>query len=203
MNNKAHLTLLLLATLGSLSACTTMGNTANNNAAPSPSNKLEVTNLSPVEQIQAYEDQLIKDPDTPYATLTNLQVVKDYRTAPSYAPNPYGIYAVDGVEVRKLPYSIFGNGGWYTHAAKMAVADVKIPAGKHVVDLGQITAWNRNDFTLPAIDFKPYTSYITVFEGSKDQRYLSVYTYEQDRRFSRLDRDAIILKDKIASIKIK
>ncbi len=166
-------------------------------------NKLDVKHLSRSEQIRAYENQLITDPTAPYATLSNLQVVTDYRTASSYAPNPYGIYAVDGVEVRKLPYNPFTSVGWYQHAAQMAVADVKIPSGKHVIELGQITAWNRSDYTLPVIDFQPNTAYITAFEGSKDDRHLSVYTYEQDDRFSRLDRDSIILKDKVASIKVK
>lgn len=184
-----------------LSACTTMnGATPSNQAATST--KLDVSGLSDTQKIEAYSNQLIKDQNTKYATFTNLQVVRDYRTASAQAPNPYGIYAVDGVPVKKYSNSLFSNSGWYIHAAKMAAAAVKIPAGEHVVELGQINIWNDSSITLPKINYQAGTDYIAVFEGSKGNRSIAVYTYEQDERFSRMDRDSIILKDKIVSQKV-
>ncbi|WP_201508478.1 hypothetical protein [Psychrobacter alimentarius] len=184
-----------------LSACTTMNSTATSNSA-APSTKLDVSGLSDAQKINAYSNQLIKDQNTKYATFTNLQVVRDYRMASAQAPNPYGIYAVDGVPVKKFSNSFFGNSGWYLHAAKMATAAVKIPAGEHVIELGQINIWNDSSITLPKINYQADTNYIAVFEGSKGNRSIAIYTYDQDDRFSRMDRDSIILKDKIISQKI-
>lgn len=180
-----------------ISGCAT---TSTNDASES-SSTLDVSGLSQYQKIDAYENQLIRA-DEPYATLTVLQSVRDYRTA-SLAANPLGIYAVDGVEVKKLPYKMFVGPSWMQHAVSMSLADVKIPAGKHIVEVGQITAWNTSDYTLPEMEFLPNTQYILVFEGGKDNRHLSVYTYEQDMRFSRLDRDSIILKDQVITHKIK
>lgn len=184
-----------LLTLTLLSACATTTTTSHTTDV---SPKLEVKGLSPIDKIYAYENQLVNDATTKYATFTNLQLVQDYRTASYYAPNPYGIYAVDGVAVKKFPMKFTG-AGWYQHAATMAASKVKIPAGVRTVELGQITIWNRSDITLPKIDYQPDTDYIAVFEGNSEDRSIAVYTYEQDDRFSRMDRDSIILKDKIVS----
>ena len=184
-----------------LSACATTNSASTSNQAAT-STKLDVSGLSDAQKIEAYSNQLIKDQNTKYATFTNLQVVRDYRTASAQAPNPYGIYAVDGVPVKKYSNSLFSNSGWYIHAAKMAAAAVKIPAGEHVIELGQINIWNDSSITLPKINYQADTNYIAVFEGSKGNRSIAVYTYEQDYRFSRMDRDSIILKDKIVSQKV-
>lgn len=187
---------LILAT-ALLSACATTSTPTSSTTVDS-SSKLNVSGFSPSEKIEAYSNQLMTSDTTEYATFSNLQLVQDYRTASQYAPNPYGVYAVDGIPVKKYSNSLFGS-GWYIHAAQMAVAEVKIPAGEHVIELGQITAWNRSDITLPKIDYKPNTDYISVFKGQKDDRSIHIYTYELDDRFSRMDRDSIILKDEIIS----
>lgn len=186
-----------------LSACTTMsGNTAT--TPQDESSRLDVKGLSEEQKVAVYSDQLVTDPSKEYATFTNLQLVRDYRTDNFYAPNPYGIYAVDGIPVKKYAHSIFFDSGWYIHAAKMATAKVKIPAGKHVVELGQITTRNKkkSDIVLPVIDYKPDTDYISVFKVKEGVLSIHVYTYEQDNRLSRMDRDSIILKDEIASKEI-
>lgn len=189
---------ILVAAL--LSACATT-NAPTSSTNIESSSKLNVSGLSPFEKIEAYSNQLVTSDTTEYATFSNLQLVQDYRTASQYAPNPYGIYSVDGIPAKKYSNSLFGS-GWYIHAAQMAVAKVKIPAGERVVELGQITAWNRSDITLPKLDYKPNTDYISVFKGSKDDRSIHIYTYELDDRFSRMDRDSIILKDEISSLKL-
>lgn len=185
-----------MLTLTLLSACATT-TSITNDVSP----KLDVKGLSQVDKIYAYENQLVDHNTTEYATFTNLQLVQDYRTASYYAPNPYGVYAVDSVPVKKFPMSLTG-AGWYQHAATMATSKVKIPAGVRTVELGQITAWNRSDITLPKFNYQPNTDYIAVFEGSSEDLSVSVYTYEQDARFSRMDRDSIILKDKIVNHQI-
>lgn len=195
MKLKRALSILLAGIL--ISGCATTGN----NGTSDSSKTLDVSGLSQYQKIDAYENQLIQT-DEPYSTLTVLQSVRDYRTA-SLASNPLGIYAVDGVEIKKLPYKMFVGPTWMQHAVSMSLANVKIPAGKHIVEIGQITAWNTSDYTLPEMEFLPNTQYILVFEGGKDNRHLSVYTYEQDMRFSRLDRDSIILKDKVLTHKLK
>lgn len=180
-----------------LGACAT----TNSSTTVDSSSKLNVSGLSPSEKIEIYSNQLVTDSTTKYATFSNLQLVRDYRTDSFYAPNPYGIYAVDGIPVKKYAHSIFFDSGWYIHAAKMATAKVKIPAGKHVVELGQITTRDRkkSDIVLPVIDYKPGTDYISVFKAKEGVPSIHVYTYEQDNRLSRMDRDSIILKDEIAS----
>lgn len=184
-----------------LSACATTNSSSTSNSVAS-NTKLAVNGLSPSEKLEAYSNQLVNDQNTEYATFTNLQLVRDYRTASAQASNPYGIYAVDGVPVKKYSNSLFTGSGWYIHAAKMAAAAVKIPAGEHVVELGQINIWNDSSITLPKINYQSGTDYISVFEGGKGNRSIAIYTYEQDHRFSRMDRDSIILKDKIVSQKI-
>lgn len=180
-----------------LSACATT-NAPTSSATVDSSSKLNVSGLSPSEKIEAYSNQLMTSDNTEYATFSNLQMVRDYRTEGRYAPNPYGIYAVDGIPVKKYSNSLFGS-GWYIHAAQMAVAKVKIPAGEHVVELGQITARNRSDITLPKVDYKPNTDYISVLKANKGVLSIHIYTYELDDRLSRMDRDSIILKDEIIS----
>ncbi len=180
-----------------LSACATT-NAPTSSTTVDSSSKLNVSGLSPSEKIEAYSNQLMTSDNTEYATFSNLQMVRDYRTEGRYAPNPYGIYAVDGVPVKKYSNSLFGS-GWYIHAAQMAVAKVKIPAGEHVVELGQITARNRSDITLPKVDYKPNTDYISVLKANKGVLSIHIYTYELDDRLSRMDRDSIILKDEIIS----
>lgn len=180
-----------------LSACATT-NAPTSSATVDSSSKLNVSGLSHSEKIEAYSNQLMTSDNTEYATFSNLQMVRDYRTEGRYAPNPYGIYAVDGIPVKKYSNSLFGS-GWYIHAAQMAVAKVKIPAGEHVVELGQITARNRSDITLPKIDYKPNTDYISVLKADKGVLSIHIYTYELDDRLSRMDRDSIILKDEIIS----
>lgn len=180
-----------------LSACATT-NAPTSSATVDSSSKLNVSGLSPSEKIEAYSNQLMTSDNTEYATFSNLQMVRDYRTEGRYAPNPYGIYAVDGIPVKKYSNSLFGF-GWYIHAAQMAVAKVKIPAGEHVVELGQITARNRSDITLPKVDYKPNTDYISVLKANKGVLSIHIYTYELDDRLSRMDRDSIILKDEIIS----
>ena len=195
MRIEFKISLILAAVL--LSACATTSTPTSSTTVDS-SSKLNVSGLSPSEKIEAYSNQLVTNDTTEYATFSNLQMVRDYRTEGRYAPNPYGIYAVDGIPVKKYPNSLFGS-GWYIHAAQMAVAKVKIPAGEHVIELGQITARNRSDITLPKIDYKPNTDYISVFKANKDVRSIHIYTYELDDRLSRMDRDSIILKDEIIS----
>lgn len=199
MRTKYLLSTVLLASL--LSACTTMDNATIASQATT-SNKLDVSGLSAAQKIEAYSNQLMQDQNIGYATFTNLQLVRDYRTASAQAPNPYGIYAVDGIPVKKYSNSLFSSFGWYIHAAQMATAKVKIPSGDHVVELGQINIWNDSSITLPKINYQANTNYISVFEGLKGNRSIAVYTYEQDYRFSRMDRDSIILKDKVISQKI-
>jgi len=182
-----------------LSACTTT-NSSTSSTTVNSSSKLNVSGLSPSEKIEAYSNQLMTDSTKEYATFSNLQIVPDYRTDSFYALSPYGIYAVDGIPVKKYSNSLFGS-RWYIHAAQMAVAKVKIPAGKHVVELGQITSRDRkrSDIVLPVIDYKPDTDYISVFKAKEGVPSIHVYTYEQDNRLSRMDRDSIILKDEIIS----
>lgn len=179
-----------------LSACAT----TNSSTTVDSSSKLNVSGLSPSEKIETYSNQLVTNSTIKYATFSNLQMVPDYRTDSQYALNPYGIYAVDGIPVKKYSNSLFSS-RWYIHAAQMAVAKVKIPAGEHVVELGQITTRDRNrsDIILPVIDYKPDTDYISVFKANKGVPSIHIYTYEQDSRLSRMDRDSIILKDEIIS----
>ena len=193
-----YLSAIILAATA-LSACTTMsGNTAT--MPRSESTRLDVKGLSVEQKVAVYSDQLVTDSSKEYATFSNLQIVSDYRTDSFYALSPYGIYAVDGIPVKKYSNSLFGS-RWYIHAAQMAVAKVKIPAGKHVVELGQITSRDRkrSDIVLPVIDYKPDTDYISVFKAKEGVPSIHVYTYEQDNRLSRMDRDSIILKDEIIS----
>ncbi|WP_201534050.1 hypothetical protein [Psychrobacter immobilis] len=180
-----------------LSACATT-NAPTSSTTVDSSSKLNVSGLSPSEKIEAYSNQLMTSDNTEYATFSNLQMVRDYRTEGRYAPNPYGIYAVDGIPVKKYSNSLFGS-GWYIHAAQMAVAKVKIPVGEHVVELSQITARNRSDITLPKVDYKPNTDYISVLKANKGVISIHIYTYELDDRLSRMDRDSVILKDEIIS----
>lgn len=199
MRTKYLLSIVLSSSL--FSACTTTDNAKISNQTAT-STKLDVSGLSASQKIEAYSNQLVQNQNTGYATFTNLQLVQDYRTASAQAPNPYGIYAVDGIPVKKYSNQLFRDSGWYIHAAQMATAKVKIPAGDHVVELGQINIWNDSSITLPKINYQANTDYISVFEGQKGNRSIAVYTYEQDYRFSRMDRDSIILKDKIVSQKI-
>lgn len=195
MRIEFKISLILVAVL--LSACATT-NAPTSSTMVNSSSKLNVSGLSPSEKIEAYSNQLVTSDTTEYATFSNLQMVQDYRTEGRYAPDVYGIYAVDGIPVKKYSNSLFGS-GWYVHAAQMAVAKVKIPAGEHVVELGQITARNRSDITLPKVDYKPNTDYISVLKANKGVISIHIYTYELDDRLSRMDRDSVILKDEIIS----